>query len=223
MDGIKEAIEEIRGRIETACRSTDRSPSDVKLIGVTKGVDIERIRRAASSGITDFGENYVQEATKKIEGFDEEVCWHMIGHIQTNKIKYIQRLFGYVHSIDKWEQLEGFEKYEKELKIFFELNLSGELSKFGTTEDNLRKMLERIHTLKYVQPAGLMTMAPLFEDPAQARPLFGGLREVLQRMNREFGLEMKELSMGMSSDFEVAIEEGATMVRIGTAIFGARA
>jgi PLP dependent protein len=221
-ENIRDAIESVRRSVEVACGRSGRDAAGVRIVGVTKGVDAGRIRKAASYGITDFGENYIQEAREKIEGWSDGVCWHMIGHLQTNKIKYVQRLFSYVHSIDRWELLEGLDRYGKILKVLFEVNLSGEASKFGTDEDGLKRMLEKAKALKYVQPVGLMTMAPFFDHGEQARPIFGGLREMLLRINREFGLEMRELSMGMSSDFEVAVEEGATMVRIGTAIFGAR-
>jgi pyridoxal phosphate enzyme (YggS family) len=219
---IEDSIKRVKERIARACSRAGRSELSVRLVGVTKGVDIERIRDAASCGIGDFGENYVQEAKRKIEGFEQGVCWHMIGYVQTNKVKYIQRLFNYVHSVDRWELLEGLDRYEKDIKVLFELNLSGETSKYGTTEENLRRMLRKVNTLKHVKPIGLMTMAPYTETPEEVRGIFSGLREIMQRANREFLLDMKELSMGMSSDFEVAIEEGATMVRIGTAIFGER-
>ncbi|MBA4416862.1 MAG: YggS family pyridoxal phosphate-dependent enzyme [Syntrophus sp. (in: bacteria)] len=222
MNSIEDSIRIVRERIARACNISGRPESDVLLIGVTKRVDRERIQEAARCGIHDFGENYIQEARKKIEGFEKEVRWHMIGHIQTNKLKYIPGLFDYVHSIDRRELLEGLDQYGKTMKVLFELNLSKEESKHGAEEDALKGMLEKIGTLTSIIPAGLMTMAPYGEDPEEARPLFSQLRETLQRVNREFGLAMTELSMGMSSDFEVAIEEGATMVRVGTALFGER-
>ncbi|OPY83386.1 MAG: hypothetical protein A4E65_00613 [Syntrophorhabdus sp. PtaU1.Bin153] len=222
MSTIEDSIQRIRERIAGVCARVGRAESDVRLIGVTKRVDSERIRLAASLGIRDFGENYIQEAMKKIEGFGEDVTWHMIGHIQSNKLKYIPALFSYIHSVDRWEILQGLEHYGKPIKFLFELNLSGEESKHGTQEDNLRRMAEKVHTLQYMEPVGLMTMAPYVDDPEEVRGIFRSLREILGRVNREFSLNMRELSMGMSSDFEVAIEEGATMVRIGTAIFGER-
>ncbi len=223
MKDIKDTIGNIRERIEGALARSGRQGSHVLLIGVTKRVDGERIKEALRAGLNDFGENYIQEARGKIEGFGEKARWHMIGHIQTNKLKYIPGLFDYVHSIDRWELAEGLDKYGKPLNILFELNLSGEASKHGTGEDNLKRMLERVTTLAHVKPVGLMTMAPYVDDPEEVREIFKGLREIRDRVNREFGLHMTELSMGMSSDFEVAVEEGATMVRVGTAIFGERA
>ncbi len=222
MKGIGETISAVRERIAAALERSGRAGSDVLLIGVTKRVERERIREAARAGLTDFGENYIQEARSKIEGFGERVRWHMIGHIQTNKLKYIPPLFDFVHSVDRWEIAEGLEKYGKAMDILFELNLSGEASKHGTGEDELKRMLEKSFSLTHVRPVGLMTMAPFVDDPEEVRGVFAGLREILDRSNREFGLHMRELSMGMSSDFEVAVEEGATMVRVGTALFGER-
>ena len=219
---MDDAIKRIKERIAVACSRVDRSELEVRLIGATKGVNPERIRYAVGCGLTDLGENYIQEAKGKIEGFDEEVCWHMIGHIQTNKAKYVPKLFDYVHSIDKWELLEIMDRYGKSLKVLFELNLAGESSKHGTGEDNLKRMLEKVGELKNIEPVGLMTMPPFSENPEDVRGIFRRLKTILQSVNREFSLHMSELSMGMSSDFEVAVEEGATMVRIGTAIFGER-
>lgn len=222
MNTIEDGIQRIREKISIASARAGRSEKDVRLVAVTKKVDAEKIRSAFSCGINDFGENYIQEAQRKIEGFGEGPCWHMIGHVQTNKVKYIPRLFSYVHSVDRWEILEGLNRLGKPMKVLFELNLSGEQSKHGTQEDNLKKMLEKMHILKYVEPVGLMTMAPYVENAEDVRGIFAALRHILENTNREFSLSMKELSMGMSSDFEVAIEEGATMVRVGTAIFGER-
>ncbi len=222
MTSVRGSIETVKERIAAACVRGGRDPSGVRLVAVTKRVDRERILEALACGLTDFGENYVQEARDKIEGFPGKATWHMIGHVQTNKIKYIQRLFHVVHSVDRWEVAEGLDRYGKEIEILFELNLSREASKHGAAEDGLKRMMERCGELHHVTPAGLMTMAPYTDDPEEVRPVFRELREILERTNREFGLSMRELSMGMSSDFEVAIEEGATMVRIGTAIFGER-
>lgn len=222
MNTIEERIQRVRERISRACTRVGRPERDVKLVAVTKRVDVEMIRFAFSLGINDFGENYVQEARRKIEVFGEGPCWHMIGHVQTNKMKYVPRYFSYVHSVDRWEILEGLEKIGKPMKVLFELNLSGEASKNGIQEDDLKRMLERVNILHHIEPVGLMTMAPFGENAKNVRGVFAELRQILERVNREFSFSMKELSMGMSSDFEIAIEEGATMVRIGTAIFGER-
>lgn len=222
MSAIEDSIKRIREKMQLACSRVGRDPQGVRLIAVTKTVDAGRIEAAASFGLADFGENYVQEAKRKIEGFQRDVRWHMIGHLQRNKVKYVARLFDYVHSIDRWALLEMLEGYGRDMSVLFELNLSGETTKHGATPDELKRMLEKAGTLSHVKPVGLMTMAPYFDNPEDARGQFRRLSEILQEVNREFGLAMTELSMGMSSDFEVAIEEGSTMVRVGTAIFGER-
>ncbi len=223
MSGIGDSIAAVKEKIARACDRAGRVPADVKLVAVTKTVDVARIREAASFGIRDFGENYIQEARAKIEALaGDGFSWHMIGHIQRNKMKYIPGLFQWVHSVDRAEVLEGLERFGKELKVLLEVNLSGEMSKHGTGSDEVRRVLEKAAGLKFVKPAGLMTMAPFGETPEESRWIFSALRKMLETLNSEFSLTMKELSMGMSSDFEVAVEEGATMVRVGTAIFGER-
>jgi hypothetical protein len=219
---IRETLAAVRERILTACQKAGRRPGEVRLIAVTKRVDAERVRAAVALGVSDFGENYLQEARSKIEAVEPGLTWHMIGHIQSNKAKHIPRLFSYVHSVDRWELLEDLDGDAKEISILFEVNLSGEPQKHGATTDALRSMLEKTQALRHVKPVGLMTVPPFGADPEKARPYFRRLRELLQDVNREFAMEMPELSMGMSGDFEIAIEEGATMVRVGTAIFGER-
>ncbi len=223
MSDISRALEAVRERIEKACARTGRDSGDVRLIAVTKTVPAQRIREAIDSGIRDLGENYVQEAKGKIEALGAEgIRWHMIGHIQGNKVKYIPRLFDCVHTVDRAGILDGLERYGKPMDILFEVNLSAEETKSGTDVDGLRNILERAAALEHLRPAGLMTMPPYTQDPEEVRGIFRQLKETLDAMNAQFGLAMKELSMGMSSDFEVAIEEGATMVRVGTALFGER-
>lgn len=191
-------------------------------MAVTKRVEPGRIRAAFDLGLSDFGENYLQEAMGKIETLPPGIHWHMIGHIQSNKAKLIPGFFEYAHSIDRPEILKALDRQGKPLKILFEVNLSQEATKHGSTEDVLKSMLEQASGLQHLEPVGLMTMPPFVDDPEEVRPYFAQLRGLLDTCNREFGLSMRELSMGMSQDFEVAIEEGATMVRIGTALFGER-
>lgn len=222
MNSLLESLTVIRNRIGSACRRAGRSEHDVRLVAVTKRVDPDRIKAAFELGISDFGENYLQEATRKIGVLPREIHWHMIGHIQSNKAKLVPGNFEYAHSIDRLEILKALDRQGKPLKVLFEVNLSAEATKHGTTEDALRSMLEHVPDLKHITPVGLMTMPPFVDDPEEVRPYFSQLRSLLEQSNREFGLSMTELSMGMSQDFEVAIEEGATMVRIGTAIFGER-
>lgn len=223
MSGIRESLAAARESIRAACLKAGRQPEEVRLVAVTKTVDAERIREAAALGVSDFGENYLQEARSKIEALGPGPTWHMIGHVQTNKAKHIPGLFGWVHSIDRWELLERLDAFGKEVSILFEVNLSGEPQKHGATTDALRSILEKAPALRHIKPMGLMTVPPIALDPESTRPYFRRLRELLFEVNREFGANLTELSMGMSADFAVAIEEGATMVRIGTAIFGERA
>jgi PLP dependent protein len=222
VNSVADRLEAVRDRMARACQRAHRPEGDVRLVAVSKKVDAEKMRAAALEGVGDFGENYVQEAREKVGLLPETLCWHMIGHLQTNKAKHAASLFQYVHSVDRQELLDALEKFGKPLDVLFELNLSGEPQKHGTTVDGLKRMLEKVHALKALKPVGLMTMAPYVDNPEEVRRLFAGLRELLAGANREFSLDMRELSMGMSSDFECAIEEGATMVRIGTAIFGER-
>jgi len=219
---IRDRLGAVHDRIARACEKAGRGPGDVRLIAVSKKVDADSIRAAADLGVTDFGESYIQEARGKIGALPQGLCWHMIGHVQTNKVKYLPGLFRYVHSVDRGELLDALERFGTLIDVLFEMNLSGEPQKHGTNAEGLKRMLERAGSLKHVRPAGLMTMAPYVEDPEQVRHVFSNLRKILDDVNREFGLQMRELSMGMSSDFEVAIEEGATMVRVGTALFGER-
>lgn len=222
MNPLLESLTVIRNRINSACRKAGRSEHDVRLVAVTKRVDPDRIRAAFELGLSDFGENYLQEAAGKIEILPREIHWHMIGHIQSNKAKLVPGNFEYVHSIDRLEILKALDRQGKPLKVLFEVNLAAEATKHGTTEDGLRSMLEHVPDLQHITPVGLMTMPPFVDNPEEVRPYFSTLLNLLEQCNREFGLSMTELSMGMSQDFEVAIEEGSTMVRIGTAIFGER-
>lgn len=223
MSSLEDSIKLVREQIEKACSKAGRNPGEVRLIAVTKRVAAESVEAAIRHGLKDFGENYVREAKEKIDRLGSAgATWHMIGHVQTNKAKYLPGYFEYVHSADKMELLDRLNKYGKPMKVLFELNLSEEATKEGTDEDGLRRMLEKVGSLMYIKPVGLMTMAPYVDDAENVRGIFSSLRKSLEKMNREFGLDMKELSMGMSSDFKVAIEEGATMVRVGTALFGER-
>lgn len=222
MNPLLEPLTAIRNRIRSACQTAGRAESDVTLVAVTKRVEAERIMAAFELGIVDFGENYLQEAVKKIETLPQTIRWHMIGHIQSNKAKLVPGHFTYVHSIDRLEILKALDRQGTGLNVLFEVNLSAEATKHGSTEDGLRSMLEHVSQIEHLKPVGLMTMPPFVEDPEEVRPYFRRLRNLLDTCNREFGLSMTQLSMGMSQDFEVAIEEGATMVRIGTALFGER-
>ncbi len=212
-------------KIERAARRAGRDPGKIKLVAVSKTVGVDRIKEAIEAGVSILGENYVQEAQKKIEEIGKAVSWHFIGHLQSNKAKYAIRLFEMVHSLDSIPLAEELnrraEKEGRTMNVMIEVNLSGETTKFGTEEEKTFDIARKVLDLKNLSLVGLMTMPPYFDDPEQSRPFYIRLRELKEKMMQE-GIPLKELSMGMSNDFEVAIEEGATYVRVGTAIFGAR-
>ncbi|RLB04061.1 MAG: YggS family pyridoxal phosphate-dependent enzyme [Deltaproteobacteria bacterium] len=226
MGAIKENLLRVRERIERAANRVGRNPEEIKLIAVTKTVDTERIKEAISAGAMILGENYVQEAKKKIEEIGRiGTQWHLIGHLQSNKAKYAVRLFDMIHSLDSTKLAKELDRRAaaqgKVIDCLIEVNLSQESSKFGISKERALELAHEVKALKNISLRGLMTMPPYFEDPELARPYFIALRRLKEKIERE-GISLPELSMGMSVDFEVAIEEGATMVRVGRAIFGQR-
>jgi pyridoxal phosphate enzyme (YggS family) len=225
MSAIKENLLGVMEKIEKAARKVGRDPNEIKLVAVSKTVEAARIKEAIEAGASILGENYVQEAQKKIEEIGHPVSWHFIGHLQSNKAKYAIRLFDMIHSLDSIPLAEELnrraEQADRVIKVMVEVNLSKEATKFGTDEETVLNLAKRIHHLNHLYLEGLMTMPPYFDSPEMSRPYYIELRELKERMVKE-GILMKELSMGMSNDFEIAIEEGATYVRVGTAIFGAR-
>jgi len=212
-------------RAERAAQKAGRNPGEIKLVAVSKTVEVARIKEAIEAGVSILGENYVQEAQKKIEEIGRPVSWHFIGHLQSNKAKYAVSLFDMIHSLDSIPLAEELnrrvEKEGQTVKVMIEVNLSGETTKFGTEEARAFDIARRVVNLSHLYLVGLMTMPPYFDDPELSRPYYIRLRELKEKMIRE-GIPLRELSMGMSNDFEVAIEEGATYVRVGTAIFGMR-
>ncbi|GAB4551310.1 MAG: YggS family pyridoxal phosphate-dependent enzyme [Anaerolineae bacterium] len=240
MSALAERLELVRQKISDACRRANRAPNAVTLVAVSKTHPIATLQEAISYGQIHFGENRVEEAAGKIEAMGRGVVWHMIGHIQSRKAKDVLSLFEYVHSLDSSKLAERFSRLIGEgqgnwqpLHIFLEINVSGELSKSGLMaakwQDNraVREALwaevRQIAALPYLQLEGVMTMAPVVEQADQARPVFASLRELRDALAADFPQHSWEhLSMGMTDDYEVAIEEGATMVRIGRAIFGER-
>ncbi|MCL5022804.1 MAG: YggS family pyridoxal phosphate-dependent enzyme [Nitrospirae bacterium] len=230
MDSLSERISAVRKRIVHAAMRAGRQPQDVMLIAVTKTVPVARIREAAECGLRAFGENRVQEAQKKImsdevSAVSEEIEWHLIGHLQRNKAKHAVGLFDCIHSLDSAGLAEEInrhaEKIGKVQDVLIEVKLSHEKTKHGVPSEELPELLRVVRDLANLNLRGLMTIPPFFEDPEAARPYFRELRE-LRDGYRGKGFALRELSMGMSDDFEAAIEEGATMVRVGTAIFGTR-
>ena len=226
MGAIEQNLRTVQARIDDAAARAGRDPAQIKLIAVTKTVAIERIREAISSGISAFGENYVQEARQKIEEIGRTgLQWHFIGHLQRNKAHYAVRLFDLIHAVDSIKLARELDKRAaaegKTMNCLIEVNLSEEASKFGTTEETARELAHEMHGLEHISLRGLMTMPPYFDDPESSRPYFIALRKLQEKIAQD-GIPLPELSMGMSTDFEVAIEEGATMVRVGRAIFGER-
>lgn len=226
---IESNIGQIRERIASACARSGRRAEDVKLVAVSKTVPPDGIRQAYEAGVRDFGENRVQEAEAKRPALsDLTATWHLIGHLQSNKAKPARELFHWVHSVDSLRLATKLDKSAvcsgERLQVLVEVNLGGEASKSGAREDEVLQLAGQIGRLETLEVRGLMTIPPLFEDPEQVRPFFRRLRELAAKIETAGlpGVAMKDLSMGMSHDFEVAIEEGATIVRVGTAIFGKR-
>jgi len=226
---IAENITRVQERIAAACRRAGRGPQDVKLVAVTKTVPPDRVRLAFEAGLRDFGENRVQEAAAKRPALsDLTVTWHLIGHLQSNKARPARELFHWVHSVDSLRLAEKLHQVAvcsgDRLPVLLEVNLGGEATKSGVGESEVIPLVEQIAPLETLEVRGLMVIPPFFEDPEHARPFFRRLRQLAREVEARDvpNVSMQELSMGMSHDFEVAIEEGATIVRVGTAIFGPR-
>ena len=225
MSTIRENVLGVMERIEKAARRAGRDPKEIKLVAVSKTVEAARVKEAIEAGVSILGENYVQEAQKKIEEIGKPVAWHFVGHLQSNKAKYAVRLFDMIHSIDSLTLAQELNRRAEQegqvVKVMIEVNISGEATKFGTDEEKVLSIIKGILSLNHLSLEGLMTMPPYFDSPEMSRPYYIKLRDLKEKMAKE-GISLKELSMGMSNDFEIAIEEGATYVRVGTAIFGAR-
>ena len=225
MSSVKENLLKVKEKIERAAQRAGRDPKEINLVAVSKTVEVSRIKEAIEAGVSILGENYVQEAQKKIEAIGRPISWHFIGHLQSNKARYAVRLFDVIHSIDSIPLAEELDRKaaqsDRVIKVMIEVNLSKEATKFGTDEERVSNLAKRIQELPHLSLEGLMTMPPYFDSPEMSRPYYMALRELKERMGKD-GIPMQELSMGMSNDFEIAIEEGATYVRIGTAIFGPR-
>lgn len=223
---VAENYRAILGRIAAACQRVGRSPDEVLLLPVTKGQPAEAIGEAAQLGLGIFGESKVQEARVKIGRCSSRLKWHMIGHLQSNKCRDAVQLFHTIQSVDSLalagELNKWAEKLSKRVPIFLEVNVAGESTKFGFKPSEVEAEILNINSLPRLEIHGLMTIAPYSQDPERARPYFKQLRDLRERCGELLGAPLPHLSMGMSGDFETAIEEGATIVRIGTALFGAR-
>lgn len=219
-------LQSIRERIAAACARSNRDPGSVELLAVTKNHPPETVNAATQLGLTLFGENRVQEARAKIPLCSGRVRWHMIGHLQSNKCRETVELFDAVESVDSLRLAEELDTRAdhatKRMHIFLEVNIAGEGSKFGYHPEALLDDLPKLASLRRLEMAGLMTVPPYTTDPERVRGIFRQLRDLRDRAEQILGAPLPQLSMGMSGDFEVAIEEGATLVRIGTALFGPR-
>lgn len=221
-------IRMIRERISAAAARAHRDPDSIQLMAVSKTVSAERIREAMEAGVKVFGENYVQEAREKIPAVGQAAEWHMIGHLQTNKVKYVINLFDWIHSVDRLELARELDKRagqnNRKLNALMEVNVSGEESKSGVEASLAIDLVRQVSVLPNLNVRGLMTMPPYSDDPETSRPYFQALRGLRDEISAAAipGIRMDELSMGMTDDFEVAIEEGSTIIRVGRAIFGER-
>jgi pyridoxal phosphate enzyme (YggS family) len=227
VEGLPERVAQVRASIARAAERSGRAPAAVQLVAVSKTVPVAVIRQAMAAGVTDLGENRVQEAAEKIPLLrDQPVRWHLIGHLQANKVGKALQLFDVLQSVDTVELATLLSRRRSSplppVEVLFEVNVGGESTKQGFTPRQLVAAAPTLAALTGLRPRGLMTVAPAASDPEAVRPVFRRLRELRDALKDAFPQEFSELSMGMSHDFEVAIEEGATIVRVGTAIFGGR-
>jgi PLP dependent protein len=229
-EALRERLAEVRRRIERAARRSHRAASEVTLIGVSKTQPAQMLQLALAANLRDFGENRVQEADAKITEIGREAArWHLIGHLQTNKARRAVLLFDFIHSLDSVSLAQRLERLcaeegRAELPVLIQVDLAGEETKSGVSEAELPDLVAAVAACERLRLSGLMVLPPFFEEAERVRPFFRRLRELRDALasRQAFGAERGELSMGMSHDFEIAIEEGATMVRVGTAIFGER-
>ena len=225
---IRENVQFVRNKITEACQRSGRDPEEVELVAITKTVDVEQINEAMEAGILVVGENRVQEAWRKFQEVGEKAQWHMVGHLQTNKVKRVLQFADMIHSVDSVylarEIQTQAEKLDRTIEILIQVNTSGEESKFGLEPEVTIGAIEAISAFSNLAIKGLMTIGAFLPNPEDVRPCFKLLRDLKGRVNEHkiTGVEIGTLSMGMTNDYEVAIEEGSTMVRVGTAIFGKR-
>ena len=225
---LKDQLQEVEKRIQAACDRAGRKRDEVTLIAVSKTKPVETLQEAYDLGVRIFGENKVQELTAKYEALPKDIHWHMIGHLQTNKVKYIIDKAELIHSVDSLKLAETIEKeaakHDLIADILVEVNVAEEESKFGMKMEEVIPFVEKVSAFPHVRVRGLMTIAPFVEDPEENRSIFADLHKLyidIKNKNHDNDT-VSVLSMGMTNDYEVAIEEGATMVRVGTGIFGAR-
>ncbi len=226
MDALPDSIEQVRNRIESACLRSNRRKEDILLIAVTKTIPVERIQQALSEGLTHFGENYIQEAQQKIDSI-QQGTWHFIGHLQKNKAKYAVKLFSMIETVDNAALAQELNRQTmqagKTMEILIQVNEAGESTKSGLPPEKVPSLLQESPAWPALRIRGFMTMPPYDPDPEKSRPWFRSLYHWRDKWRQEFPeMDLTHLSMGMSHDFDVAIEEGATIIRVGTALFGSR-
>ena len=230
MGTMKEGLEDTQQAIVSAAHRAGRDPSEVTLVAVGKTKPASMIQELYDLGVRDFGENKVQELTAKYEVLPKDIRWHMIGHLQSNKVKYIVDKVAMIHSVDSLRlaqviEKEAVKKNVDHIDVLLEVNVSGEESKYGMTPAEVEELIDQFFALERVKIRGFMTVAPFAEDPEEVRPYFKRLKQLsvdIQNKTIDNNIDVGLLSMGMSGDFEAAIEEGASFVRVGTRIFGAR-
>lgn len=226
METIKNNLEIIKKKIEKTALKMNRNPEEIKLVTVTKTATIEQIKEAISAGVKIIGENKVQEAKEKYHILSADIEWHLVGHLQTNKVKYAIEIFDCIHSVDSIKLAEEIDKrslqFGKTTNVLIEVNVSGEETKYGIKPEEVEPFLKETSEFSRIRVRGLMTIAPMAEDKEDIRPYFRKLRELSEEIKSKNlkNVKMDYLSMGMTEDFEVAIEEGANMIRIGRGIFG---
>ncbi|MEZ3467587.1 MAG: YggS family pyridoxal phosphate-dependent enzyme [Schaedlerella sp.] len=225
---IRDQLHDVEKKIQAACERAGRKREEVTLIAVSKTKPVEVLQEAYDLGVRVFGENKVQELTEKYDALPRDIRWHMIGHLQTNKVKYIVEKAELIHSVDSLRLAQAIEKEaakrERTVDILVEVNVAEEESKFGVRVDEVIPFIEKLALFSHIHVCGLMTIAPFVENPEENRPIFKNLHKLsvdIAHKNID-NVNVNILSMGMTNDYEVAIEEGATMVRVGTGIFGAR-
>ncbi len=226
MNDLASRLQAIRDRISAAAVRCGRAPESVELLAVSKTFPVEAIREAVDSGQILFGENKVQEILAKAPQLPSNLQWHLIGHLQSNKVRKVLPHVRAIHSVDSLDLARDIERISGELglttRVYLEVNLGDESSKHGFSAEELRAQLEALHAMKRLEIQGLMCIPPFDDDPEKSRPHFVRLRTLRDELEKTSGIPLPLLSMGMSHDFEIAIEEGATMVRVGSAIFGER-
>lgn len=228
MEYLRDNIQEINKKIEAACQRAGRNKDEVTLIAVTKTIEESIINASLAYGIVAIGENKVQEVTRKYDQIEKGVEWHLIGHLQTNKVKYIIDKVDLIHSLDSLKLAREIDKraaqHHRVMPVLIQVNIADEDSKFGIGQKELNQLLEDVSTLKNIKVVGLMNIAPFYGYPEEARRDFKIMKQLFEACKRLAydNVEMKYLSMGMTGDFEVAVEEGANLLRVGTGIYGAR-